>query len=319
MFGYMMPYGVFADGDPGLIPMGIYKDHDGDPETEGELYAWWDGTSSTCCYRWGIDRDRDPKGLIGPDEWGIVSDADLVDIAARELSNTTLAAPHYEIAYADDLGGLNVDTFIKITPAYDVATNPTFTVRLTGQSIADAGVAPDAPGTADGPWVATPAMAFADFPVAPVAGVLQFDPVIYSVEENDGNIVVTVERTEGTDGDVTVDYEIVNGTAIGGTDFVSDAGTLTFDDTVSSQTIQVEILNDSVAEADKNFTIVLSNVQGGATLSTVNIATITINDSDVEVPEVPVDGGGSSSGLFGLSWMTYGLLALGLLLRRRRL
>jgi hypothetical protein len=56
----------------------------------------------------------------------------------------------------DDLGGLNMDTFIKITPAYNVNTNPTFTVRLTGLS-APAGAA----GTEDGPWVANPADATA--------------------------------------------------------------------------------------------------------------------------------------------------------------
>ena len=162
MFGYLMYYGIFEEGDPGLIPMGIYQDDDGDPATEGGLFAWWDGTSPTCCYRWGIDKDD--NGLIGPDPWGTLSDAELAYIAARELENTTELPPHYEIAYADDLGGLNMDTYIKITPDYDVAANPTFTVRLTGQSIAAANVADGAPGTADGPWVATPAMEFADFP-----------------------------------------------------------------------------------------------------------------------------------------------------------
>jgi hypothetical protein len=166
MFGYMMHFGVFAEGDPGLIPVGIYKDDDGDPATEGDLYAWWDGSSPGCCYRWGIDRDN--NGLIGPDAWGILSDEALAYIAARPLSETeTLDPPRYEIAYADDIGSLNVDTFIKITPAYDadpVTGNPTFTVRLTGQSITAAGVTAGAAGTADGTWVANPAMEFADFP-----------------------------------------------------------------------------------------------------------------------------------------------------------
>ena len=115
-----------------------------------------------------------------------------------------------------------------------------------------------------------------------------------------------------------MDYEIVDGTAIGDIDFVSAAGTLRFDDAVSSQAITIEILDDTAAEADKNFTIVLSNVLGGATLSTVNTATITITDTDAVLPP-PSTPSSSSSGLFGLSWMTYGLLALGLLLRRRYL
>jgi hypothetical protein len=152
IFGYLMPFGVIADGDGGALSMGIYKDDDGDPATEGSLYAWWDGSSPTCCYRWGI------KG--GPElqsAWSLVSDADLAEMMERPLSETeVLEPPRYEVGYMDDLGGLNIDTFIKITPAYSVASNPTFTVRLTGLS-ADAG----SPGTEDGPWVANPADASA--------------------------------------------------------------------------------------------------------------------------------------------------------------
>ena len=148
VFGYLMDYGVIADGDPGTLSMGIYKDDDGDPATEGSLYVWWDGSN----YRWGV------KG--GPElqaAWSLVSDADLAEMEARPLSETeVLDPPRYEVGYMDDLGGLNMDTFIKITPAYNVNTNPTFTVRLTGLS-APAGAA----GTEDGPWVANPADATA--------------------------------------------------------------------------------------------------------------------------------------------------------------
>ena len=112
VFGSLMDYGVIADGDPGTLSMGIYKDDDGDPATEGSLYAWWDGSN----YRWGV------KG--GPQlqsAWSIVSDADLAAMEARPLSETEkLDPPRYEFGYMDDLAGLNMDTFIKITPAYNV-------------------------------------------------------------------------------------------------------------------------------------------------------------------------------------------------------
>jgi hypothetical protein len=137
VFGYIMDYGVISEGDPGTLPMGIYIDEDGNPATEGSIYAWWDGSN----YRWGM------KG--GPElqpAWSIVSDADIAAMEARPLSETeTLEPPRFEFGYLDDLGGLNMDTFIKITPDYDVSKNLTFTVRLTG-------IAAPA-GTADGPWV----------------------------------------------------------------------------------------------------------------------------------------------------------------------
>jgi hypothetical protein len=150
VFGALMDYGVIADGDPGTLSMGIYKDDDGDPATEGSLYVWWDGSN----YRWGV------KG--GPElqsAWSIVSDADLAEMEARPLGTEKLDPPRYEFGYMDDLAGLNMDTFIKLTPAYDV-NNKTFTVRLTGLSAST--------DTADGPWVGNEPDTSAFEPVAPV-------------------------------------------------------------------------------------------------------------------------------------------------------
>ena len=156
MFGYLMYYGVFADGDTGNISRGIYIDDDGDPATEGSLYAWWDGAD----FRWGIDPDRDGNNAgtgTDPNAWGVLTAAELAEIAARPMSETdVLPPPRYEFGHMDDLGGLNSDTFIKIQPNYDVTTNPTFTIRFVAQSTADAGLAPTDPGVPDGPWVANP-------------------------------------------------------------------------------------------------------------------------------------------------------------------
>lgn len=127
------------------------------------------------------------------------------------------------------------------------------------------------------------------------AGLLQFNPLTYSVEENDGNIMVTVEHTNGTTGDVTAEYQTVSGTAIGSVDFVPDTGTLMFLGTlyaVDSQIITVVLLNDAVVEGDKDFTIVLSGATNGATIfDGTDTATVTITDSDIESPP-----GSSSSG-----------------------
>ena len=161
MFGYLMYYGVFANGDPGNTSMGIYRDDDGDPATEGKLYAWWDGSSPTCCFRWGIDPDNDGNNAgagTDPNAWAILSDTELAEIASRPLSETEiLPPPRYEVGFMDDLGGLNSDTFIKIQPNFDVSTHPTITIRFIAQSTAAAGLDATAPGVPDGPWVAVPA------------------------------------------------------------------------------------------------------------------------------------------------------------------
>jgi len=62
----------------------------------------------------------------------------------------------------DDLGGLNSDTFIKISNSYDPVTNDTFTVRYQAHSIAAAGLVAGDKGVDDGPWVVNPPMEFDD-------------------------------------------------------------------------------------------------------------------------------------------------------------
>ena len=154
MFGNLMYYGIFADNDPGNISMGIYKDDDGDPATEGSLYAWWDGSG----FRWGIDADMDGNtgGTIpDPNAWGSLTADELAEIASRPLAeDRVLDPPRYEFGYMDDLAGLNTDVHIKITDQYSIASNgSTFTVRFTAQSI----------GGADAVWVANPLPNAADF------------------------------------------------------------------------------------------------------------------------------------------------------------
>ena len=53
----------------------------------------------------------------------------------------------------DDLAGLNTDVHVKLTPDYNVAVNPQFTVRFTAQSI----------GGTDAAWVSSPMPDAADF------------------------------------------------------------------------------------------------------------------------------------------------------------
>ncbi len=321
MFGYLMFYGVFANGDPGNISSGIYIDDDGDPATEGGLYAWWDASSPTCCFRWGIDPDLD--GNPGPDAFGIVSDADLAYVASRPMGETVqLDPPYFEIGYMDDLGGLNSDTFIKMTKTF---TGNSFTIRMTAQSTATAGLTTVDEGVADSPWVANPIPAAEDF--FGTAGVLQFNPVSYTVAENDGSAVVTVERVGGTVGIISVGYTTKSGTAIDSEDFVPDTATLSFADGETSKTITVALVNDTAVESDETFEILLSNAQGGAILGT-STATVTITDTDTDtdtdtvtdtVTDTPVSSDGdSNNGLFSLGWITFGLVFIGLLGRLRR-
>lgn len=78
---------------------------------------------------------------------------------------------------------------------------------------------------------------------------------------------------------VTVDYATMDGTATAGQDYVAQNGTLTFAPGVTTQEINIQVLDDSVVESQEAFTVVLSNPTGGAMIGT-GTGTGTINDDD---------------------------------------
>ena len=133
----------------------------------------------------------------------------------------------------------------------------------------------------------TPDIGADEFMAAAAPGSIQFSSPTYSVGEAAGTVTVTVTRTGGSDGSVTVDYATGGGTATGGAacttgvDYVSTSGTLTFAMGVTSQTFNVTICNDAVFEGNETFNTTLTNATGGATIGTPNPATVTIVDDDM--------------------------------------
>ncbi|OYW60632.1 MAG: hypothetical protein B7Z30_03865 [Rhizobiales bacterium 12-68-15] len=154
-----------------------------------------------------------------------------------------------------------------------VEANETFTVSLSGPSGATI-----ADGTATGtilnddssaPPVATPAISIGDL----------------TVSEGNGDHVhfmFTVTLDQPSTGTVTVNYATANGTAQAGSDYVAGTGTLTFAPGETSKTIHVDILGDTVAEANETFTVSLSG-PSGATIAD-GTATGTIVNDDAAAP-----------------------------------
>lgn len=105
--------------------------------------------------------------------------------------------------------------------------------------------------------------------------------------ERSGSITITVLRTGGTDGEVTVSYATTDGSAVNGASYVAAIGTLTFGPGVSSQTITIPILDEGLTSGTKSFTLSLSNPGGGATLGTPSSEQVTIHDDDSLPPPSP--------------------------------
>ncbi len=112
-------------------------------------------------------------------------------------------------------------------------------------------------------------------------GVLSFRSSSFSVAEGAGTATVTVRRSAGTDGEVSVDYATGGGTASGAEDYLPAAGTITFGDGQGgTRSFQVEILDDELTEGEETVELVLSNPTGGAVLGNPSSAVLAIADDD---------------------------------------
>jgi Calx-beta domain/Domain of unknown function (DUF4214) len=123
---------------------------------------------------------------------------------------------------------------------------------------------------------------------------LQLSQSTYTVSEATPSLVVTVTRTGVTSSTASVDYKTTDtdtftvgcsdkvnnmGGAFGRCDFATSADTLIFAPGDTSKTFSVPIINDSIAEGNETFSVVLSNASG-APIGPTSTALITITDNE---------------------------------------
>ncbi|MGD1899739.1 MAG: DUF4347 domain-containing protein, partial [Phormidesmis sp.] len=101
-----------------------------------------------------------------------------------------------------------------------------------------------------------------------------------NVSEGDGSVTVTVNRTGGSQGEATVDYRTVTGSATAGEDYEATTGTLTFADGQTQQSVDISLLDDNSPEEQEVFGFAIDNVTGSATLGAPRTAQIAIADND---------------------------------------
>eukprot|EP01006_Ploeotia_vitrea_P028616 TRINITY_DN61285_c0_g1_i1.p1 TRINITY_DN61285_c0_g1~~TRINITY_DN61285_c0_g1_i1.p1 ORF type:complete len:912 (-),score=83.41 TRINITY_DN61285_c0_g1_i1:1441-4176(-) len=113
-----------------------------------------------------------------------------------------------------------------------------------------------------------------------VHGVLQFSSKSFSVLESEGSITIHIERTSGTEGRVSVEYQTQAGTAKPYEDYKEAQGVVTFESGETLKTIAIVIIDDNQYEEDEFFTVHLSNPTGGAALGKIAKTEVTIIDDD---------------------------------------
>lgn len=113
------------------------------------------------------------------------------------------------------------------------------------------------------------------------AGEIGFNRYSYSTREDQTNLVLTVVRRLDNVGEVSVDYQMVAGTALPDQDYLPQNGTLVFTNGQTTQTLTLVIVNDSASESQESFVVHLTNPTGGATLARfATDANILISDDD---------------------------------------
>lgn len=122
------------------------------------------------------------------------------------------------------------------------------------------------------------------------AGVIGFGPTKYAFNEGAGTVTITLVRSNGSSGLVSVKWSTADGTnsgsilgAISPIDYYgSVSNTVTFKDGDTTASFTVRLKDNNVIQQDKFFTIKLTDPTGGASLNTnASTAIVTIIDDDV--------------------------------------
>ncbi len=117
-----------------------------------------------------------------------------------------------------------------------------------------------------------------------LGNVIQFSSATYSVVENAGNAVLTVNLIPNGDASraSSINFTATPISAYAGFDFSPVSGTLTFAPGETSKTILVPINNDTISEDPETFRVTLNDPSPGSIIGTPGSAIVTIIDDDVQ-------------------------------------
>ncbi|MGD1939455.1 MAG: beta strand repeat-containing protein [Cyanophyceae cyanobacterium] len=148
----------------------------------------------------------------------------------------------------------------------------------------------------------TPGVFIEDNPqtgIVPPQGNLEFSSAEYTGTEG-GTATITIERGINTaQGAVSVDVDVLGGTATAGADYTPFNQTVNFAPGQVSASFDVNLLADNVVDTGDTIRVLLSKPTGGAGLGTQDDATVTILDQGA------IGGGGAGSSTFAFSGATF--------------
>jgi hypothetical protein len=122
-----------------------------------------------------------------------------------------------------------------------------------------------------------------------LAGTLVLSASAYSATQPSTSISLSVTRTGGSTGAVSVAYATSNGTASAGSEYTAASGTLNWaDGDTNPKSISIT-LSTTAFSGTKTFTVAISTPGGGATLGTPASATVSVLGSAVGAVDVTIN------------------------------
>ncbi len=218
--------------------------------------------------------------------------AGTVTLAATRTGGTDGAVA---VSYATTAGTASAADFTATSGTLNWADGESgtrsFTVAITNDSTVEAteafAVTLSNPSNGASLGAASTTVSILDDDILVAPGVLSLTQSAITASETAGTVTLTVTRTDGLGGAVSVNYATASGAAVSGADFAPASGTLSWPaGNADPRTITLTLIDDTVVEADEAFTLTLSGATGGATLGTSS-ATITLQSEDIPPDTTP--------------------------------
>jgi hypothetical protein len=122
-------------------------------------------------------------------------------------------------------------------------------------------------------------------PVTPDPATISISSIaVFEGDTPNSKVTFKVNLSRATDQTVSVDYLTTDGTAGAGTDYVSKSGTLEFKPQVTEATIELNIVGDTLKEADETFNVILSKPINAFLTTSTGVATIRNDDTYIFIP-----------------------------------
>lgn len=114
----------------------------------------------------------------------------------------------------------------------------------------------------------------------PQPGSLRWTLAELEVFEDVGSFDLFLERVNGSDGAVSLNWTTMPGSASENVDYMAANGTVSFADGVTGASVNIRIINDMLLERNEDFFVRITMVSGGATLGSPNVVQVTIRDDE---------------------------------------